>query len=218
MREEYRRDRERLVLEDQGDQGDQEVQPQRQHSRPRWIRWPWPLPSCKASIPTVAAMALANWAGWATPALGEIGGSEAEVVLERCIIYEKKQDVRDAAAAALRHARSTPHPASSTPSSAGQPPVPEATIPPQQSEVPRLSNPLPSPGSRTSPFRPQPGPNEPSLEGPGSRPGSDSSSNWSASSGSGSCTGAASEAGSESATAADADRTPPPAPVPVKPQ
>jgi hypothetical protein len=145
----------------------------------------------------------------AATAMGEIGGSEAEVVLERCIIYEKKQDVRDAAAAALRHARNTPHPVASSPSSA-VPPVPEATIPPQQSEVPRLSSPLPSPGSRISPFRPQPSPNEPSLEGPGSRPGSDSSS--------GSGWGSASGADSASGSAADADRLPPPAPVPVKPQ
>ena len=38
----------------------------------------------------------------AATSLGEIGGSEAEVVLERCIIYEKKHEVKDAAAAALR--------------------------------------------------------------------------------------------------------------------
>ncbi len=41
----------------------------------------------------------------AAHALGEIGGSEAEDVLERCIVYEKKQDVRDAAAAALHMVR-----------------------------------------------------------------------------------------------------------------
>ncbi|MGO9596644.1 MAG: HEAT repeat domain-containing protein [Isosphaeraceae bacterium] len=151
----------------------------------------------------------------AATALGEIGGSEVEVVLERCIIYEKKQDVRDAAAAALRHARNTPQPVASTPSSAG-PPVPEATIPPQQSEVPQLSSPLPSPGSRTSPFRPQPSPNEPSLEGPGSRPGSDSNSGSNSGSGWGSASGA--DSASESATGANTERLPPPAPVPVKPQ
>jgi len=148
----------------------------------------------------------------AATALGEIGGSEAEVILERCIIYEKKQDVRDAAAAALRHARNMPHPAVTTPLSAGQPPVPEAATPPQESAVPRLSSPLPSPGSRTSPFRPQHGQDEPALEGPGSRAGSDSNSRWSSASGS------ASESDSGAATATDTERVPPPAPVPVKPQ
>ena len=214
-------------------------------SRRRWTRWPWPLRKLQSLHSnsrrdgarelgrlgdTRALPALVHVLKYdsskdvriaAATALGEIGGSEAEVVLERCIIYEKKQDVRDAAAAALRHARNTPHPVASTPSSAG-PPVPEATIPPLQSEVPQLSSPLPSPGSRTSPFRPQPSPNEPSLEGPGSRPGSDSNSGsgWGSASGSGSDsgTGSASSSGSDSATAADADRLPPPAPLPVKPR
>ena len=33
----------------------------------------------------------------AAMSLGQLGGSESEVVLERCIIYEKKQEVKDAA-------------------------------------------------------------------------------------------------------------------------
>lgn len=38
-------------------------------------------------------------------ALGEIGGPEAETALERAVVYEKKEDVRDVAAAALNMAR-----------------------------------------------------------------------------------------------------------------
>jgi hypothetical protein len=99
-------------------------------------------------------------------------------------------------------------------------PTPEAANAPQPSEVPRLSSPLPSPGSRTSPFRHQPGQNEPAPEGPGSRPDSDSSSSthWSSVSGPGSSSGTDSGSSSDSAPPAEADRVPPPEPVPVKPQ
>ena len=45
-------------------------------------------------------------------ALGEIGGSESAVALERCAIYDQKEDVRKAAATALERlnakARSAP--------------------------------------------------------------------------------------------------------------
>ncbi len=125
----------------------------------------------------------------AATSLGEIGGSEAEVVLERCIIYEKKQEVKDAAASALRLLRQrraadpqagqfAQTPLSPTAPAAGR----NYT---QQSDVPRL----PSPAPRSSPFRPQPGSQEPPLDGPSS----------------------------DTAAPSDGDRVPPPAPTPVKP-
>jgi hypothetical protein len=84
-------------------------------------------------------------------ALGEIGGRDVELVLERCIIYEKHQEVRDAAAQALRRLRSQP--------------VSDASV--ISSEVPRLSS--PSSGSRPALTRPSPRNSsvEPQLDGPG---------------------------------------------------
>jgi len=129
----------------------------------------------------------------AATALGEIGGSEAEVVLERCIIYEKKQEVRDAAAAALRLLRDR---RAAEPERGYSPPPPLTRSAPaasptqtQQSEVPRLSAPIPSPGSGSSPFRPRSRLQEPPLDGPSSDP----------------------------ALPSDAERVPPPPPTPVKP-
>jgi HEAT repeat protein len=71
-------------------------------------------------------------------ALGEIGGHEAEVVLNRCIVYEKKEDVRVAAAGALRMLKER-----------------ETTAPPPQiqiSAVPRAS------ATRSTPAAPKPRP------------------------------------------------------------
>ncbi len=129
----------------------------------------------------------------AASSLGEIGGSEAEVVLERCIIYEKKQEVKDAAAAALRLLRER----RAADPQAGQSPPPRwtrsaPTASPNQtepSEVPRLTTPLPSPDPRSSPFRPQPGSQEPPLDGPSS----------------------------DTPAPSDGGRVPPPPPTPVKP-
>jgi len=129
----------------------------------------------------------------AANSLGEIGGSEAEVVLERCIIYEKKQEVKDAAAAALRLVRER---RAADPRAGQSPPPPLTRSAPaaspnqtQQSEVPRLTTPLPSPDPRSSPFRPQPGSQEPPLDGPSS----------------------------DTPAPSDAERMPPPPPTPVKP-
>ncbi len=129
----------------------------------------------------------------AATSLGELGGSEAEVVLERCIIYEKKQEVKDAAAAALRLLRQR----RAADPQAGQSPPPPLTRPApaagpyqtQQSDVPRLTTPLPSPDPRSSPFRPQPGSQQPPLDGPSS----------------------------DTPAPSDADHVPPPPPTPVKP-
>jgi hypothetical protein len=129
----------------------------------------------------------------AASALGQIGGSEAEVVLERCIIYEKKQEVRDAAAAALQLLRDR---RAAEPQAGQSPPPPLTRLgptaspnQPQQNEVPRLTTPLPSPGPRSSPFRPQLGSQEPPLDGPSS----------------------------DAPASSDAERVPPPPPTPVKP-
>ena len=129
----------------------------------------------------------------AATSLGEIGGSEAEVVLERCIIYEKKQEVKDAAAAALRLLRER---RAADPQAGQSPPPPLTRSAPaaspnqtQQSEVPRLTTPLPSPDPRSSPFRSQPGSQEPPLDGPPS----------------------------DTSAPSDAERVPPPPPTPVKP-
>jgi HEAT repeats len=129
----------------------------------------------------------------AATSLGELGGSEAEVVLERCIIYEKKQEVKDAAAAALRLLRERRAPDlqvgqfSQQPLSRSAPMAsPNQT---QQSVVPRLATPLPSPDPRSSPFRPQAGSQEPPLDGPSP----------------------------DTAAPSDAERVPPPPPTPVKP-
>jgi len=129
----------------------------------------------------------------AATSLGEIGGSEAEVVLERCIIYEKKQEVKDAAAAALRLLRER---RAADPQAGQSAPAPLTRSAPaggpyqaQQSEVPRLTTPVPSPDPRSSPFRPQPGSQEPPLDGPSSNTPAPS----------------------------DADHVPPPPPTPVKP-
>ena len=129
----------------------------------------------------------------AATSLGELGGSEAEVVLERCIIYEKKQEVKDAAAAALRLLRER----RAADPQVGQPAPPPltrsgpATSPyqTQQSDVPRLTTPLPSPDPRSSPFRPQPGSQESPVDGPSP----------------------------DTAASSDGERVPPPAPTPVKP-
>jgi hypothetical protein len=128
----------------------------------------------------------------AATSLGELGGGEAEVVLERCIIYEKKQDVKDAAAAALRMLRQE-RAADPQTGRFAQPRL-SGTVPSsslshsQQDEVPRLAAPLPSPNPRSSPFRSQPGSQEPALNGPASE-----------------------------AAPADAPREPPPPPTPVNP-
>jgi len=129
----------------------------------------------------------------AATSLGEIGGSEAEVVLERCIIYEKKQEVKDAAAAALRLLRER---RAADPQAGQSPPPPLTRSAPagspnqtQQSEVPRLTTPLPSPDPRSSPFRTQPGSQEPPLDGPSS----------------------------DTPAPSDAERVAPPPPTPVKP-
>jgi hypothetical protein len=128
----------------------------------------------------------------AANALGQIGGSEAEVVLERCIIYEKKEEVRDVAAVALRRLRDKRDADSASGSQANAPLTRSSTGragAPAQSEVPRLSVPLPSPNPRSSPFRPRPSTSEPSLEGPAS----------------------------EKAESSDGDKVPPPPPTPVGP-
>ncbi len=129
----------------------------------------------------------------AASSLGELGGSEAEVVLERCIIYDKKQEVKDAAAAALRLLRER---RAADPQAGQSPPPPLTRSAPasspnqtQQSEVPRLTAPPPSPDPRSSPFRPQPGSQEPPLDGPSS----------------------------DTPAPSDADHVPPPPPTPVKP-
>jgi hypothetical protein len=128
----------------------------------------------------------------AATALGNIGGSEAEVVLERCIIYEKKQEVRDVAAVALRRLRDRRDTDPSTAPSGGAPltrATPGSNGNASQAEVPRLSAPLPSPSPRTSPFRSRPSTSEPDLDGPTS----------------------------EKAEPSDADKVPPPPPTPVGP-
>lgn len=101
----------------------------------------------------------------ATRALGMIGGHEAEVVLERCIVYEKKEEVRDAAATALRDLRSR--------ELARAPSLPPAATNSgvTSSVVPRLPV-RPAPSNRPSPFsRPAPA-EEPALDGPADEVGS----------------------------------------------
>ena len=128
----------------------------------------------------------------AATALGEIGAGDAEVVLERCVIYEKRQDVRDAAAAALRSLRdrrsAAPVADSSVPAARGRQGSAEARGS-SEAVVPRLQGTVP-PSSRTSPFRPKPRSQEPPLDGPASgegQPGED-------------------------------ERVPPPPPTPVEPR
>jgi hypothetical protein len=129
----------------------------------------------------------------AATSLGELGGSEVEVVLERCIIYEKKQEVKDAAAAGLRLLRerraADPQAGQFAPAPLTRSAPPASLYQTQQSEVPRLTTPLPSPDPRSSPFRTQPGSQAPSLDGPSSDPPAPS----------------------------DGERVPPPPPTPVKP-
>ena len=127
----------------------------------------------------------------AATSLGELGGSEAELVLERCIIYEKKQEVKDAAAAALRvlRERRAADPQgiqSAQPLTGSGPSTGSSEI--QQSNVPRLTSPVPSAGSRSSPFRPRS--QQPPLDGPSS----------------------------DASAPVDGERTPPPPPSPVGPQ
>jgi hypothetical protein len=128
----------------------------------------------------------------AADALGQIGGTESEVVLERCIIYEKKQDVRDAAAAALRSLRQrrdlAPRAGTSPTAPYGNP----ATDRPGQieSSVPRLSPSVPPPVSRSSPFRSGNSSPEPALDGPQS----------------------------DDAGSSEVQRVPPPPPTPVNPR
>jgi hypothetical protein len=114
------------------------------------------------------------------------------VVLERCIIYEKKQEVRDAAAVALQNLRERralpPQTGSSVTSSRGRTAPAEVTSPATY-EVPRLSPSVPSPSARPSPFQSPARREEPGLEGPG--------------------TGDAQPSGTE--------RVPPPPPTPVNP-
>ncbi len=119
----------------------------------------------------------------AAHALGEIGGSEAEDVLERCIVYEKKQDVRDAAAAALHMVREK--------NAAARASIPTETViksrvAPSRPTSPRPAfrpmttapaaaasavPPPPAPGaSRPLQWEPAPQSNEPALDGPAADP------------------------------------------------
>jgi hypothetical protein len=92
-------------------------------------------------------------------ALGSLGGHEAEVVLERCIIYEKKPEVRDAAAIALRDLRDR----AATPVA--------STAPPRPKVVPRLPDTAPAPSARRSPFTQGTQARPPVLDGPTSDDG-----------------------------------------------
>lgn len=97
----------------------------------------------------------------AARALGDLGGPDAEVVLERCIIYEKKQDVRDAAAVALNHLRSQ-----GVVPGGSQVAAPPVTVGVGASTVPRLPEPPPATGTRSTPFLARPSAEEPTLDGP----------------------------------------------------
>ena len=126
----------------------------------------------------------------AAQALGQIGGTDSEVVLERCIVYEKKEEVRDAAALALRRLRDRRDAMAASTGS----PQPEGRLSPRangsQTNVPRLpSSSAPPASSQPSPFRNQTRTSEAAAEPEGS----------------------AGEA------ASDADRVPPPPPSPVNP-
>jgi hypothetical protein len=107
----------------------------------------------------------------AATAIGEIGDEQAAVVLERATIYEKRQEVRDAAAAALAKMKArppataaaaapTPATAANMPAGRVRPPLPTPPppAPPDVSTTPGLE-PLPSVESvppDPTPIRPDP--------------------------------------------------------------
>jgi hypothetical protein len=81
-------------------------------------------------------------------ALGEIGGSDSAVALERCAIYDKKDEVRKAATTALERLNAQ-----------------AKNAPPNSSQVgPSATMPRPPVTSTPSPFRESP---PPALEPPG---------------------------------------------------
>ncbi len=128
----------------------------------------------------------------AATSLGELGGSDAEVVLERCIIYEKKQEVKDAAASALRllrERRAADPQAGQSPQPLTRSAAPTTPYQTQQSDVPRLTTPLPAPVASSSPFRSPPATQQPPLDGPSA----------------------------DAPAPSDGDRVPPPPPSPVGP-
>jgi HEAT repeats len=107
-------------------------------------------------------------------ALGEIGGSDSAVALERCAIYDKKEDVRKAATNALERlnaqAKNSPPLSSEVAPSAKapRPPVTAGPSPFQESAPPPLEP--PGPASETAPADPAgsepPPPPTPVTSGP----------------------------------------------------
>jgi hypothetical protein len=87
--------------------------------------------------------------------LGQIGGPEVEAVLGRCVVYEKKDAVRDAAAHALHVAR-----ARGAAVAASQPPV-ETIVESRLEPLPRSSAAVGSTPRRPVPQPPAPGPATP---------------------------------------------------------
>jgi len=99
----------------------------------------------------------------AAHALGEIGGPQAATALERCIVYEKRQPVRDAASSALALLRTREAHVIESHSSDASPPR-HAPFRPQSANRQRDQGWIPSPRERT-PIAAEP---IPTLEGPSS--------------------------------------------------
>jgi HEAT repeat protein len=98
--------------------------------------------------------------------LGEIGGSDSAVALERCAIYDHKDEVRKAATNALerlnaRVKSAPPFASQAAPSTAA--PVPPATSTPFRDSAPPLEPSLPQAEASASP----PPPPTPVTSGPG---------------------------------------------------
>lgn len=93
----------------------------------------------------------------AAEAIGQIGGPEAEVVLGRAIVYEKKDSVREAAALALNVARAK------TAAMAAQPAPSETIIESRVEPLPRTASTTSSSTRRTVPTPPTPAPARPSA-------------------------------------------------------